>query len=730
MSSTLTRRNILKLAGGSVLGFLLSPMPWKTLDDVSIWTQNWSWIPKVPRGPITHKFTSCSLCPSACSVKARMTSGKPVSLWGLPGTEIRRGALCSIGLAGHHLAFHPTRIRETVRVKKLVEGVTFDPVSPDDLVAHLATILREIQSHPREGTFALLDGRPGGMTSDMHRLIMSHLDASTYILPDAYDGCFMEALGEMTEEPTAQYGLNLSRTRTILNFGASLFEGWGSSPQVLEQFRSRRNELTIIQVDPQRSASAVCANHWIPIKPGSETAFALGLANVIIRERLHDPSMTARAVDLDRSKPFSFMDLTRQFPPSRVSSLTEIPEQLIVETARQFASDKPAIALADDFSGEVLHRIVWGLNALVGAIGKEGSVSHKHQLPRPWKEYQQAPVTRLSEIPDHSIRLLIVDGSLTDSTIPWSTLHRKLRSENCTVVHCSPYQPQQADLIDYIFPVHAPYETYRDTPTGSYSRKTGFSISAPLWNGPQGTCEAWQLLQRIVTTAGISLKGGLAGLQPSNLLRSQTDAIFHAKRGALHLPAVNETVPVIEVTSSDEFHAAILDGAVWSDEDVAPPSSGKFLFLGKSVAASETLVRSVLATGNLASRDANEFPLLLVPVDREVASRFAQVSPIMSKLYQESGLKPSPQIAHIHHETAERFDLVDNGKVVIRSTHGSTEAVLRFDGSVRPDTVEVSASKIDTIRSRHGALPQASEIMGHAGREQWNHLMFVRIERA
>ena len=43
------RRAFIKLAVGGVLGVHASPLMWKLMDDSTIWTQNWSWVP-VPEG--------------------------------------------------------------------------------------------------------------------------------------------------------------------------------------------------------------------------------------------------------------------------------------------------------------------------------------------------------------------------------------------------------------------------------------------------------------------------------------------------------------------------------------------------------------------------------------------------------------------------------------------------------------------------------------------------------
>ena len=46
----LDRRSFISLVTGGVVGSLFTPVVWKTLDDVSIWTQNWPWIPTLNYG--------------------------------------------------------------------------------------------------------------------------------------------------------------------------------------------------------------------------------------------------------------------------------------------------------------------------------------------------------------------------------------------------------------------------------------------------------------------------------------------------------------------------------------------------------------------------------------------------------------------------------------------------------------------------------------------------------
>ncbi|MGO9896695.1 MAG: molybdopterin oxidoreductase, partial [Bryobacteraceae bacterium] len=90
---TPTRRDLLAWSGGLVGGMLFTPVPWKVLDDVSIWSQNWPWIPQPARGPVEEKLSSCTLCPNACGLRVRMAAGSPVGLAGMAGHPVSRGAL-------------------------------------------------------------------------------------------------------------------------------------------------------------------------------------------------------------------------------------------------------------------------------------------------------------------------------------------------------------------------------------------------------------------------------------------------------------------------------------------------------------------------------------------------------------------------------------------------------------------------------------------------------------
>ena len=65
------------MAGASA-GIMVTPLPWKLLDDVSIWTQNWGWIPRLQPGPNSFVPVVSKMCPSAVAMQVRLVEGRPV----------------------------------------------------------------------------------------------------------------------------------------------------------------------------------------------------------------------------------------------------------------------------------------------------------------------------------------------------------------------------------------------------------------------------------------------------------------------------------------------------------------------------------------------------------------------------------------------------------------------------------------------------------------------------
>lgn len=237
----LARRDVIRFATGGAIGTALTPLPWKLLDDTSIWTQNWSLIPPVPRGEVTVKTSTCTLCPAACGVRAKCVGGRAAVLEGIADHPLSHGVLCAAGLGGHAAAYHPRRIREARRGDAA-----------------------ELKAALGRGRFAILDLGPMRAASALYAQAAASLNGMYLRVPDR-DEAFLDRMAAAMGREPGSLGVDLEHTRTLVSFGAPVLEEWGTPGRVFA--RRRSGGLKVIQIDPRQSRTALAADRWFPVAP-------------------------------------------------------------------------------------------------------------------------------------------------------------------------------------------------------------------------------------------------------------------------------------------------------------------------------------------------------------------------------------------------------------------------------------------------------------------------------
>jgi len=94
----------------------------------------------------------------------------------------------------------------------------------------------------------------------------------------------------------------------------------------------------LIAVDPRLTRVAARAHIWLQLRPGTDTALALGMLNVIVNEELYDKEFVENYV----YGWGPFVKRVNEYPLDRVEEITWVPKDKIVEAARMFATTKPA----------------------------------------------------------------------------------------------------------------------------------------------------------------------------------------------------------------------------------------------------------------------------------------------------------------------------------------------------------------------------------------------------
>src|SRR5512137_1673463 len=93
----------------------------------------------------------------------------------------------------------------------------------------------------------------------------------------------------------------------------------------------------LIIIDPRATAYTSRATLWLQIRPGTDAALALGMINIIISEGLYDK-------DFVENWTYGFEDLKKraaEYPVEKVSEITWIPKEKIIQAARLYAQDTP-----------------------------------------------------------------------------------------------------------------------------------------------------------------------------------------------------------------------------------------------------------------------------------------------------------------------------------------------------------------------------------------------------
>jgi hypothetical protein len=528
------------LVGGSAVGVLLTPVPWRLIKDTSLWSENWPGIPRPQPGAIGFRFTNCSLCPAGCAVRARCVGRQPVAMAGVTGHPLSHGALCPYGIAGHQLPYHPARLKAGPAEEAMA--------AVSDAIAH-----RDAKEH-----VAVLDLRPGRTHSWTYRRAMAGIRNGLYLAPER-------------PFPSAM-AVNLGAAKTVLSFGTPLLDSWGTPGNVI----AARENFRLIQAEAVESRTAMLADLWLPVRPGSEETLALAIAHHLMENG-------APAKDL----PAGF----RERAADAAAQETGIADQQLQAVARELAEGGPAVVLAASGAPDIL-----ALNLLLGAPGRTIVSRRETPVPEPWKK--AAPETALSGVPDGSLRALLIDESVPGNYVPWPAIEPKL-APGAVVVTFAWSREGYGRHAKYVLPAPVFPEGLDDVPAPVDSPAATFRLTAPLVSAPAGVVVPAEFI------------GKLAGVDASGALRERADAIVKAGRGSVFTYADGKTLPLRD-SKPDEFWKALNEGASWMDEPdtKAPPPKLDF------------------------SRPAG-WPVVMA----EERGSAALVSPLLSKLHEESRLR-------------------------------------------------------------------------------------------
>jgi Anaerobic dehydrogenases, typically selenocysteine-containing len=131
----------------------------------------------------------------------------------------------------------------------------------------------------------------------------------------------------------------------------------------------------LMVVDPRVTWLASRAEYFCQLRPGTDTALAMGMLNVIINEELYDKEFVEKwCYGFDKLK-----ERVQEMTPAKAAEITWVPEETIMGAARAFATGKPsniAWGLATDQKPnglQMAHALI-ALLAITGNVDVPGGV--------------------------------------------------------------------------------------------------------------------------------------------------------------------------------------------------------------------------------------------------------------------------------------------------------------------------------------------------------------------
>lgn len=613
MKLELSRRDLLLAGTGAAAGLVLSPVPWKLLDDLAIWTQQPNTPTPRPAGPLAFRHTSCALCPAACGLRARCFGAQPVSFAPVAGHPASDGGLCPLGLTAHHLAKHPLRASSPERVS----GGKRERI---DRAAAVAALSAALGACTRDGkrTFAVVDGRPGRSLSRTYRALAA-ATGGLYVTPPAAG--IARSLGVLSArgDGAPVLGFDPARARRVLSFGASVLTDAGT-PGRLARLRAdsrrgpREARIEVIHAGSLRTKSASLADRFVPIAPGTEAALALGLAHVLLDEKLADAAFLAsRTTGLTELEA-----LAARLAPELVAQKTGVPADEVAALARDLASHRPAVVLGGDALAplpEEAEAAIAALNLLLGAPA--GALVPRGTAPRPADgEAKLAAATAFDAVPDGSVGFLLLDASVAEGLLPWERLEKKLAA-GALVASFSPFRAGLGGKASLLLPGPAPLEEAVELDGAPDAPAATFALAPALLAPPKDVVLPADLLAEAAAAAGLSLP-------PAS---DRLAAIAAARRGKVFDPATGALSPVADAAALAELLGR---GGCWVD-DPTPEPKGRYALLGEGEAP--RLLEASLGGPKAA-------PALPATLPNEPVSA-APPSPLLTKLTRETSLFPA-----------------------------------------------------------------------------------------
>jgi len=272
-----------------------------------------------------------------CGILAHVQDGRIKKIEGDPDCPLNRGTICAKGIAQIERLNHPDRLTYPMkRMGNRGEG-KWARISWDEALETIAKKINETIEREGPEAISFAQGTPKGLELFLLLRLANLLQAPNVSTPGNICHMPRETASTLTCGffPVPDYDHPPS---CVLVWGSNLFQTNEEGVMGSQLKRALDRGAKLIVIDPRKTTVASMADLWIQPRPGSDLALAMGMIRVIIDEELFDKSFVE-----NWTKGFpELREHLRRYSLEKVSEITWVSKEHIIEAARLYSRTKPA----------------------------------------------------------------------------------------------------------------------------------------------------------------------------------------------------------------------------------------------------------------------------------------------------------------------------------------------------------------------------------------------------
>ena len=314
--------------------------------------------------------STCQQCPAGCGIHGRVREGRILKVEGNPNSPINwspardnSGKLCQMGQSGLQNHYNPDRLTKPL----LRKGGSLVEVSWDEAMG----AIKQHAGSAASGRSAWLTGTVSGHQAVLLQAHLEAIGSTHHYVHEVVNTAVSQAVNrEVLGEALPRY--HFDKAAMILSFGADFLGPWQSPVYFTTQythFRFGRPEPlgrgVLVQVEPKMTLTGGNADLWLAIRPGTEGAFALGLANTLLTKFNRDASQL----------PADVRSTIAKYDPDTVTKITGVPADRLTKVATWLNERSPSLVLSGMSAEGHEHgydaaAAAMLLNIILGNVGK------------------------------------------------------------------------------------------------------------------------------------------------------------------------------------------------------------------------------------------------------------------------------------------------------------------------------------------------------------------------